>query len=374
MNWDWDKLQERRQRQPGPSKAQKHDYTPPEGEGPVQPGNRGFDVLRGVRLPPIKLILALVFVIWLLTGIFIVEPDEAGVVLRFGEYNRTVDYGPHYHLPFPIETVYTPKVKQVQRIEIGFRSGDAQMSGASRNPASDEASMLTGDENIVNVQFIVQFVIKDPVDYLFRVYDPYNTVKNASEAAIREVMGYNKIDSALTDGRTQIENDTRLLLQDIMNRYSAGVQIIAVQMQDVHPPKDVSDAFKDVASAREDRVKYINEAEAYRNDILPKARGRAAEVVNAAEAYRRSVIETAQGESSRFLSIVKEYNKAPDITVKRMYLETMQTVLSNPALEKIIMPENGAAPILPYLPLDRIKPPTLPTPPAGSAPSPRSGE
>ena len=368
MNWDWDKLQERRQRQPGTSKPQKNDYTPP--EGPTQPG-KGLDALRAIRLPPIKLIVALLLVVWLLTGIFIVEPDESGVVLRFGAYNRTVDPGPHYHLPFPIETVYTPKVKQVRRIEIGFRSGDTQMSSSARNPASDEASMLTGDENIVNVQFIVQFEIKDPVDYLFRVDDPDYAVKNASEAAMREVMGYNKIDSALTDGRTQIENDTRVLLQEIMDRYRAGVHIIAVQMQDVHPPKDVSDAFKDVASAREDRVKYINEAEAYRNDILPKARGQAAEVVNRAEAYRRSVIETAQGESSRFLAIVKEYNKAPDITAKRMYLETMQSVLANPSLEKIIMPENGTAPVLPYLPLDRIRPNPAP---AGPSPAPNSGE
>ena len=358
MNWDWDKLQERRQRQPGTSKPQKKEYTPP--EGPTQPTNRGFDNLRSVRLPPIKLIVALVFVGWMLTGIFIVEPDEAGVVLRFGAYNRTVEYGPHYHLPFPIESVETPKVKQVQRIEIGFRSGDAQVTSSSRSPASDEASMLTGDENIINVQFIVQYVIKDPVEYLFKVADPHNAVKNASEAAMREVMGYSKIDSALTDGRTQIENDTHALLQEIMDRYQAGVQIIAVQMQDVHPPKDVSDAFKDVASAREDKVKYTNEAEAYRNDLLPKARGQAAEIVNAAEAYRRSVIETAQGESARFLSVVKEYNKAPDITTKRMYLDAMQSVLSNPALEKIIMPENGAAPVLPYLPLDRVAPKPAP--------------
>lgn len=317
-----------------------------------------------MRRPPIKLVLALAFVIWLLTGIFTVQPDEEGVVLRFGAYDRTVAPGPHYHLPFPIESVQTPKVKQVQRIEIGFRSGDGQVVSSSRGPASDEGSMLTGDENIVNVQFIVQYVIKDPVAFLFKVEDPHNALKNASEAAMREVMGYSKIDSALTDGRTQIENDTRVLLQEIMDRYQAGLQIIAVQMQDVHPPKDVSDAFKDVASAREDRIKYVNEAEAYRNDLLPKARGRAAEIINAAEAYRRSVIETAQGESARFLSIVKEYNKAPDITIRRMYLEAMQSVLANPTLEKIIMPENGAAPILPYLPLDRIKPKTAPGAPA----------
>ena len=354
MNWDWDKLQERRQRQPGTSKPQKDDYNPP--EGPAQPGKGAFGALRGARMPPIKLLAALIVVLWLLTGIFIVEPDEAGVVLRFGAYNRTVEPGPHYHLPFPIETVYTPKVKQVQRIEIGFRSGDDQAIGSSRNPASDEASMLTGDENIVNVQFIVQFEIKEPTDYLFRVEDPQYAVKNASEAAMREVMGYTKIDSALTDGRTKIEGDTKALLQDILDRYNAGVRIIAVQMQDVHPPKEVSDAFKDVASAREDRQRYINEAEAYSKDILPKARGQAAVIINQAEAYRQSVIATAKGEATRFLSVAKEYSKAPDITRKRLYLEAMQTVLSNPEMEKIIMPENGAAPVLPYLPLDRIKP------------------
>ncbi len=321
-----------------------------------------------MRRPPIKLLAALAVVVWLLTGIFIVEPDEAGVVLRFGAYNRTVEPGPHYHLPFPIESVYTPKVKMVQRIEIGFRSNEATQTSATRNPASDEASMLTGDENIVNVQFIVQFQIKDPVDYLFRVDDPMYAVKNASEAAMREVMGFNKIDSALTDGRSQIESDTQELLQEIIDRYQAGVRIVAVQMQDVHPPKEVGDAFKDVASAREDRERYINEAGAYRNDIIPKARGQAAEIINRAEAYRQSVIETAQGESARFLSVLAEYNLAPDITTRRLYLEAMQAVLSSPDVEKIIMPESGTAPVLPYLPLDRIR--SGGTPPA----APVSGE
>ncbi|ABB39740.1 HflK protein [Oleidesulfovibrio alaskensis G20] len=348
MNWDWEKLQEKRQRQSG--------GTPPGNWGPKDPGSDplgdGIKKLREFRFPVGKLALALLVLLWLFSGVFIVEPDEVGVVLRFGEYNRTVQPGPHYHMPFPMETAYTPKVSQVRRVEVGFRSSEGFSQGQLR-PVKEESLMLTGDENIVDVQFIVQYQIKDPVAFLFNVSQQAWTVKSAAEAAMREVIGYNAIDSALTGGKLDIQNKSRDLLQGILDNYNAGVHVVAVQMQDVHPPKEVIDAFKDVASAREDRSRIINEAEAYQNEILPRARGLAAEIINQAEAYKETRIRDAKGESARFVNVLAEYNKAKDITRKRMYLETMETILSNPDLEKIIL-SGKAGGVVPYLPLDKL--------------------
>ena len=352
MNWDWEKLQDKRQRQTG---------GPPPGWGSGGPNfdplGEGFKKLRGFRFPAGKIILGLLLLLWLISGVFIVEPDEAGVILRFGEFNRTVESGPHYHLPFPIENVYKPKVSQIRRVEIGFRSigrSNTFQQGALRS-VKEESLMLTGDENIVDVQFIVQYQIKDPVAYLFNVTNREETVKSAAEAAMREVIGYNVIDNALTKGKLQIQNDCRILLQDILDRYAAGVRVVAVQMQDVHPPKEVIDAFKDVASAREDRSRIINEAEAYRNELLPKARGSAAQIVNEAEGYRQAVVKKAEGEAQRFLSVLAEYNKAKTITQKRLYLETMEKIFSAPGVEKIIMTPDGVSRTVPYLPLDNVR-------------------
>ncbi|MFV0423929.1 FtsH protease activity modulator HflK [Oleidesulfovibrio sp.] len=350
MNWDWEKLQEKRQRQSG--------STPPGNWGPQDPGSDplgdGLKKLRDFRFPVGKLIIAVLAIMWLSSGIFIVEPDEVGVVLRFGEYNRTVQPGPHYHMPFPVETAYTPKVSQVRRVEVGFRGSEVgSFTQGQLRPVKEESLMLTGDENIVDVQFIVQYQIKDPVAYLFNVSQQAWTVKSAAEAAMREVIGYNAIDSALTGGKLDIQNKTRDLLQSILDGYNAGVHIVAVQMQDVHPPKEVIDAFKDVASAREDRSRIINEAEAYQNEILPRARGLAAEIVNQAEAYKETKIRNAKGESARFENVLTEYNKAKDITRKRMYLETMEQILSNPDLDKIILNDNTSG-VVPYLPLDKL--------------------
>lgn len=350
MNWDWEKLQEKRQRQSG--------STPPGNWGPKDPGSDplgdGLKKLRDFRFPVGKLTIAILVLMWLSSGVFIVEPDEVGVVLRFGEYNRTVQPGPHYHMPFPVETAYTPKVSQVRRAEVGFRGSEVgSFTQGQLRPVKEESLMLTGDENIVDVQFIVQYQIKDPVAYLFNVSQQAWTVKSAAEAAMREVIGYNAIDSALTGGKLDIQNKTRDLLQQILDSYNAGVHVVAVQMQDVHPPKEVIDAFKDVASAREDRSRIINEAEAYQNEILPRARGLAAEIVNQAEAYKETKIRTAKGESARFESVLAEYNKAKDITRKRMYLETMEKILSNPELDKIILNDNTSG-VVPYLPLDKL--------------------
>ncbi len=297
---------------------------------------------------------------WLLSGIYIVQPDEAGVVLRFGEYERTTDAGPHYHLPFPIERVYKPKVTQIRQADIGFRSQSNNYNfqqGRSQN-IQDEAAMLTGDENIVNIQFSVQYRIKPEgaVDYLFNVADPDLVLKNAAEAAMREVIGNNLIDAALTDGKVQIQNDVATLLQTILDKYKTGLEVVAVQMQDVQPPQEVSDAFKDVASAREDRSRIINEAEAYRNALIPNARGDAAQIINRAEAYKQTRIRDAEGEANRFLAILEEYKNAPQITKERLTYEALENILTNPGLEKFVLSEsmNNMMPIIPLNPNGQV--------------------
>lgn len=372
MNWDWDKLQEKRQRQPGqqpPREKRPGDDDPFGGKGGGNDGGGGglnqmgdaFKQFRQMRLPGIHIVIALVLLGWLASGIFIVDPEEIGVITRFGAYSRIVEPGPHYHWPYPIEQAATPKVHHVQRVEIGFRTLRSNTGQAVVRPVVEEAAMLTGDENIVNVQFIVQYQIKDPVDFLFKAdlqipassgSDIYSeTVKNAAEAAMREVIGGSLIDSALTDGKNQIQIEARDLLQGILDRYSTGILVQAVQLQDVHPPQEVSAAFKDVASAREDRSRSINEAEAYRNEILPRTSGEVAEILNKAEAYKQAVAEKASGDAQRFLSVMTEYNKAQDVTRKRMYIEAMEEILSAPGMEKIIIgPELGGS-VLPFLPL-----------------------
>ena len=386
MNWDWDKLQEKRQRQnwSGDGNQNRNDDEPPLSGGGKGPDfEKLSDAMK--RLPRLsspggkgKWLLAGLVGVWLLSGIYIVNPDEEGVVLRFGKYTRTVGPGPHYALPFPIETVYKPKVSQVQRVEVGFRTVEARtfQQGASR-ALPEEASMLTGDENIVNVQFSVQYQIKNPVEYLFNVTDQAAVVKNAAEAAMREVIGNSQIDSALTDGKLKIQTEATNLLQEILDRYKIGVRVIAVQLQDVHPPKEVSDAFKDVASAREDKSRIINEAEAYGNEIIPKARGLAAEVENQAQAYKETRIRNAEGEANRFLALLKEYEQAKDVTKKRMYLEAMEEILSRPGMEKLVLPKDAAGRVLPLLPLSqqgKIVPETRGTLPEAVLSSPKGNQ
>jgi len=247
-------------------------------------------------------------------------------------------------------------VAQVQRVEVGFRSlgaNGAFQQGQARS-LPEEAAMLTGDENVVNIQFSVQYQIKQSVEYLFNVTNQAAVVKNAAEAIMREVIGNSLIDSALADGKLKIQNDATALLQDLLDRYKVGVRVLNVQMQSVLPPKEVSDAFKDVASAREDKIRLINEAEADRNEMLPKARGLAAEIVNQANAYKESRILGAEGESKRFLAVLEQYKRAKDVTRQRMYLEAMEEVLSRTGMEKLILPGGLAGETLPLLPLDRM--------------------
>jgi membrane protease subunit HflK len=278
-------------------------------------------------------ILGIALVLWLLTGIYVVGPDEVGVVQTFGKYSRAGQSGLNYHFPYPIETVKTPKVTEVKRIEIGFRSvGKNQYQTVER-----ESLMLTGDENIVDAEMIVQYKIKDPEAYLFNFIEPELTVREASEASLRTVVGRHNIDEALTSGKFMIQEETKELVQSILDKYKTGIIVVAVQLQDVSPPQQVIAAFKDVASAKEDKNKMVNQAEGYRNDLIPKARGEAQSMIREAEGYKEARIARAEGDVAKFSAVLKEYRKAKGVTETRMYLETMEEIL--PKIEKIIIPD-----------------------------------
>ena len=291
--------------------------------------------------------IALIF--WLFTGVYTVGPDEVGVVQRFGKYIRVVQSGLNYHMPFPIETVKTPKVTEVKRIEIGFRTiGKNQYRTVER-----ESLMLTGDENIVDAELIVQYKIKEPINYLFNFIGPELTMREASEASLRTVVGRHNIDEALTSGKLMIQEETKELLQSILDKYETGIQVVAVQLQDVSPPKQVIDSFKDVASAKEDKNRMINEAEGYRNNVIPKARGEARSMILEAEGFRESRISRAEGDVAKFKAILKEYSKAKDVTRKRLYLEAMEEIL--PGIEKYIVPSGEDGNLLNLLNLGGTK-------------------
>ena len=271
--------------------------------------------------------------IWLLTGTYMVGPDEVGVIRTFGEHTRIAQSGLNWHFPVPIETVNTPKVTEVKRVEIGFRT----LRNGQYRTVEKESLMLTGDENIVDAEMIVQYKIKDPVAYLFNIVEPELTVREAAEASLRTVVGRNKIDETLTTGKFTIQEETKFQLQSILDLYESGIHVVAVQLQDVSPPKEVIGAFKDVASAKEDKNRMVNQAEGYRNDLIPKARGEAEAMIRAAEGFRESRIKRAEGDAAKFTTILQEYRKAKSITEKRLYLETMEKVL--PGIEKIIIPD-----------------------------------
>lgn len=295
-------------------------------------------------LRSLLLVALLIALVW--HSAFIVAPDEEGVVKRFGIPVRIVGPGPHLKIPL-VETVLQPKVAKLHRVEIGFRT-DRQNR---QQMIPQEALMLTGDMNILAIEFIVQYKIKDAPGYLFNVADIHDTIGKAAEASMREVIGKSKIDEALTTGKAQIQQDTQDLLQKILDQYQAGVHVAAVQLQDVDPPEAVAAAFKDVTNAKEDREKLINQAIGYRNDILPKAKGEAAQIVNQAKGYAQARVNRAQGEANRFLATLKEYNQAKDTISKRIYIETMEEIL--PKVEKIIIDGKAGERVLPYLPLDR---------------------
>ena len=303
---------------------------------------------------PIGLILIILAFVWLASGLYRVGPDEQGVVLRFGKFVKTTQPGLHYHIPLPVETVETPKVTKVNRIDIGFRSerdsGFSQGGGVADVP--QESLMLTGDENIVNIDFSVFWVIKDAGKFLFEIQDPEGTVKAAAETAMREVIAKSRIQPVLTEGRAQIEIETQEIIQSILDEYNSGIQITQVQTQKADPPDQVIDAFRDVQAARADMERSKNEAEAYANDVIPRARGEAAKIMQAAEAYKQKVVAQAEGEASRFISIYNEYAKAKEVTQERMYLETMEKVLAD--IDKVIIEKNAGSGVVPYLPLPEL--------------------
>ena len=338
----------------------------PRGRGPQPPDfeellRRGQDRFRCVlpgnfntRTWGAVVALAIV-VLWLLSGFYTVAADEVGVVLRFGAYNRTTQPGLNYHLPGPIETVLRPSVTRVNRTEIGYRSAEGTATrGAATRQLPEEALMLTGDENIVDINFTVFWVIKDAKAYLFNIRAPEATVKSVAESAMREVIGETPIAQALSEGRGKIETDTHGLLQGILNSYGAGIEVTQVQLLKVDPPGPVIDAFRDVQRALADREKLRNQAEAYRNDIVPKARGAAAAIKQEAEAYRQEIIARSQGDADRFTLVYHAFKAAQDVTLQRLYLETMEEVLKNSNKVIIDKSAQGGSGVLPYLPLPAL--------------------
>ena len=301
------------------------------------------------------LVLIILGFVWLASGLYRVLPDEQGVVLRFGKFVKTTQPGLNYHIPFPIESVLTPKVTKVNRIDIGFRSerdsGFSSSGGVADVP--QESLMLTGDENIVNIDFSVFWVIKDAGNFLFKIQDPEGTVKAAAETAMREVIARSDIQPILTEGRSVIETDTQDIIQKILDEYTSGIQITQVQTQKADPPDQVIDAFRDVQAARADMERSKNEAEAYANDVIPRARGEAEKILQAAEAYKKEVVAKAEGEASRFLAIYNEYKNAKSVTQERMYLETMEKVLAD--IDKVIIEKNAGSGVVPYLPLPELQ-------------------
>ena len=303
---------------------------------------------------PIILGLVILGFIWLASGLYRVLPDEQGVVLRFGKFVKTTQPGLNYHFPFPVETVLTPKVTKVNRMDIGFRSerDSGFTTGGGIADVPEESLMLTGDENIVNIDFSVFWVIKDAGSFLFKIQDPQTIVKASSETAMREVVAKSNIQSILTEGRSAIEIETQEIIQSILDEYESGIQITQVQTQKADPPDQVIDAFRDVQAARADMERSKNEAEAYRNDVIPRARGEAQKILQAAEAYKKQVVAKAEGEASRFIAIYNEYAQAKIVTQERMFLETMEKVLAD--INKIIIDKNSGSGVVPYLPLSEL--------------------
>lgn len=325
-------------------------------------GGRGGPRIRLTGGRPILLIGLAVIALWLASGIYRVQPDEQGVVLLFGAVNRVTSPGLRYHLPWPIERVELPAVTRINRTEIGYRSGTA--GGITQVPS--ESLMLTGDENIIDINLAVFWKISDAVAYLFNARDPDALVKAVAESSIREVMGRTPIQPALTELRAQIESEVLRQTQEILNRYRAGIDVTQVQLQRVDPPDAVIESFRDVQRAITDAERMVNEAEAYRNGIVPRARGDAARLVAQGQAAKQSAIAEATGQAQQFDAVLKAYQAAKEVTLKRMYLDTMRTILSH---THPLVVDNQLKGVLPFLPLN--VPPARPeAAPAGAAPPP----
>jgi membrane protease subunit HflK len=320
----------------------------------IFPGGGGGGGLGSNRKAWVIIPLAVV-AIWLASGFYRVEPAEQGVVLRFGAWDRTTQPGLNWHFPTPIESVLTPEVTRVNRVEVGFRSGAEGGRGGANRDVPNESLMLTGDENIVDINFVMLWQIKDAGQFLFNIRDPEQTVKAVAESVMREIIGETPIAEATTEGRGQIELEAREQIQATLDDYGAGILVNQVQLQKVDPPGEVIDAFRDVQRAQADRERAQNEAETFANDILPRARGEAERLVQEAQAYRQEVVADAQGDAQRFLAVYNAYAKAPDVTTRRMYLETMEEVLRG--MNKVVIDKSaeGANGVVPYLPLPELE-------------------
>jgi membrane protease subunit HflK len=299
----------------------------------------------------------IVVVVWLLSGVYVVNPDEQGVVMRFGAYNRVTTPGINYHLPWPVESVETPQVTRENQLNVGYLVPRPGGNSDAVRDVPEESLMLTGDENIVDINFTVFWVIRDAGDFLFNVQNLGTnsdlTIRAAAESAMREVVGRNQIEPILTANREPIQEEVRGLMQRILDSYNAGVTITRVQMQKADPPAQVLEAYRDVQAARTDQDRMRNEAEAYANRVVPEARGGAARIVQQAEGYKQQVTAQAQGEAQRFVAVYDQYKRAPDVTRRRIYLETMQDILGN--MNKVILDNRNGQGVVPYLPLPELQ-------------------
>ena len=307
------------------------------GEGPQGPGVKRFGGGAG-------LLLGLIFLVWMASGFYIVYEGQRGIVLRFGKFVETTMPGPRWHLPYPIESAEVVNVAGVRSVEVGYRNN-------VKSKVLKESLMLTDDENIIDVQFAVQYILKSPTDYLFNNRVPDESVLQAAETAIREIVGKSSMDFVIFEGRAEVAAQAHKLMQEILDRYGTGIQISKVTMQNAQPPEQVQAAFDDAVKAGQDRERQKNEGQAYANDVVPKAKGMAARLQEEAEGYRQRVIEQAEGDAARFRQIVAEYNKAPQVTRDRLYIEAMQQIMSNTT--KVLIDQKGGNNLI-YLPLDKI--------------------
>ncbi len=340
------------------------------GGGGRGPGGGGFGGLFSALGPKWTGLLALLAVaVWLASGFYRVQPDEQGIVMRFGAYDRSTTSGLNYHLPWPVETVLKPAVTRINRVDIGYRADGIDPRGRGGD-ISEESLMLTGDENIIDINAAVFWRIRDAKSFLFGTRNPDITVKSAAESVMREVLGRTPIQPALTDARARIEASVATGVQAILDQYGTGVEITQVQLQRVDPPAAVIESFRDVQRANTDADRMRNEAESYHNDIVPRARGDAARVVAEADATRQANIVEATGQAQRFLSVLAAYQKAKDVTVQRLYIETMQDILSH---TPTVVVDAGGQGVIPYLPLggtgDAVQAPTAAVGPSASAPT-----
>jgi membrane protease subunit HflK len=304
-------------------------------------GNKGAG-----RLPPIGggIVIIIALLLWAASGVYIVDASERGVVFQFGRYLQTTQPGPHWHIPWPVGSKEFVNVSEVRTIEVGYRNN-------ARNKVPNEALMLTDDENIVDLQFAVQYVRTNPEAYLFFNRDPDQAVKQMAESAIREIVGKSKMDFVLQEGREELAINARDLMQTVLDRYQTGITVSQVTMQNAQPPDQVQAAFDDAVKAKQDQERQKNEGQAYYNDVVPKAQGAAARLGQEAEAYRGRVVAAAEGEAARFESVLNEYSKAPKVTRERMYLDTMQAIFTNATKVYIDQKDNSN---LLFLPLDKL--------------------